>query len=99
MKKKTLIPLNPRQVRCPRCLRPVEGWPLLRVDVCAPEYWKVCIRQPRNVLDKMTDKLRLKIMRALGVKWPKKHAIPTYPSTMAAWQVKEADLMYDQMGE
>ena len=92
-----LMPLTPGEVRCPRCLHHVvaNGWPLYRPDVCSPEHWANCIRNPESIV--LTDNHRLKIMRALGVKWPKNRAVPTYPSTMAEWQVREADLMYDEI--
>ena len=89
-----LTPLSPRKVRCPRCLRPIiPAGKLLDLDLCSSENWDTCTRKAPP----MTDKDRIKIMRALGVKWAKSRAIPTYPATMAEWQIKEADSMYDLM--
>ena len=40
---------------CPRCKRPVTGWPASRADVCSPADWDKCIRQPEDVLAGMND--------------------------------------------
>lgn len=47
----------------------------------------------------MTDADRFKAMKALGVKWQRGHAIPTYPASMTMTQKVRADALYDQMSE
>ena len=98
-----MTPLEPGEVRCPRCLRATCGWPLHRQDLYSPGYYAHCLRQPWVILEKMTDKDRRKIMRALGVTWnmvPYPNGtprLPVYPSKMEPWQVAEADNLYDEM--
>jgi hypothetical protein len=45
------------------------------------------------------DERLLAGMRGLGVRWPKGHALPTYPSRMTAEQKRKADKLYDAMSE
>jgi hypothetical protein len=40
------------KIICPRCKREAVGWPLLRVDVCAPKYWVKCLREPETIIKK-----------------------------------------------
>jgi hypothetical protein len=37
---------------CPRCRRPMVGWPLVRPDLCSPKGWVSCIRNPEAVAAK-----------------------------------------------
>ena len=37
-------------VICPRCKRQAKGWDLKRPDVCSPDYWVSCMREPQRVL-------------------------------------------------
>lgn len=34
----------PRAAPCPKCGRPMVGWPLERPGRCSPAYWVNCIR-------------------------------------------------------
>lgn len=41
-------PTTIKPVLCPRCNRPMVGWPIKRADICSPKYWANCIRNPRT---------------------------------------------------
>lgn len=47
----------------------------------------------------MTDKEHWHAMKALGVTWPRKSALPTYRSSMTLAQKIEADAHYDAMSD
>lgn len=47
------------QLLCDRCGRPVVGWPLKRGgDICSPDQWVNCIREPQAVLNGLEDSSR-----------------------------------------
>ena len=35
-------------MKCYRCKREIEPWPLKRADVCSEKSWRVCIRWPNE---------------------------------------------------
>ena len=37
-------------IRCPRCNREAMGWPLRRKDICSPQGWAFCLREPSVIL-------------------------------------------------
>lgn len=89
-------PLQSTGVRCPRCLNEAVGWLLQRPDNCGKGP-NSCIRQPETIRSLRTDADLYRLMRALGVRWPKRRAVPTYPATMEQWQKDEADIYLDAM--
>ena len=37
-------------INCPRCNREAMGWHLRRRDVCSPQGWAFCLREPDVIL-------------------------------------------------
>jgi hypothetical protein len=55
------------QLLCDRCGRPVVGWLLKRADVCSPDRWENCIREPQAVLNGWRTRLVKEVpVRARG---------------------------------